>query len=133
MTDDDRFYVGPLTAPDKYMLVDCLGAGGEGEVWTAQVELSRQGRRKVAVKILSDKQIGRDDASWQRHADLLLRRVAPAVQEPAAGKVEVARGSGVQRAHRRRRAPRLLGAASEISQSRSPLALFCLLSALTAH
>ena len=51
------------------MLVECLGAGGEGEVWTAEYRLSEQGRRPVAVKVLHDP--GRDDASWERHADLL--------------------------------------------------------------
>jgi Ca-activated chloride channel family protein len=71
MADDDRFFVGPPSAPDRYMLVDCLGVGGEGEVWTAQLRLSPQGRRKVAVKILRDNQIGRNDESWEHHADLL--------------------------------------------------------------
>lgn len=68
---NDPFFVGPASAPDKYKLSQCLGAGGEGEVWTAELRLSEQGRRQVAVKILRDDRIGRDDASWERHADLL--------------------------------------------------------------
>ena len=71
MMPDDGFYVGPETSPHKYRLMECLGAGGEGEVWTADLVLSELGRRRVAVKILRDDQIGRDDKSWERHADLL--------------------------------------------------------------
>jgi eukaryotic-like serine/threonine-protein kinase len=71
MTHDDGFFVGPDVAPNKYRLMECLGAGGEGEVWTADLALSGLGRRRVAVKILRDDLIGRDDASWERHADLL--------------------------------------------------------------
>jgi Ca-activated chloride channel family protein len=72
VTDDDRFFVGPPSTPDKYKLVEPLGRGGEGEVWTAELPLSRLGRRMVAIKILPGAQIGRDDASWNRYADLLL-------------------------------------------------------------
>jgi serine/threonine protein kinase len=71
MTHDDGFYVGPPASPNKYRLMECLGAGGEGEVWTADLVLSKRGRRRVAVKIVRDDLIGRDDASWERHADLL--------------------------------------------------------------
>ncbi|MFI5843787.1 protein kinase [Catenuloplanes sp. NPDC051500] len=71
MPHDDGFYVGPEASPNKYRLLDCLGAGGEGEVWTADLTLSPLGRLRVAVKILRDDLIGRDDASWERHADLL--------------------------------------------------------------
>jgi serine/threonine protein kinase len=71
MTNDDRFYIRPDSQPDKYRLITCLGAGGEGEVWTAELPLPPRGRRLVAVKILRDDLIGRDDASWERHANVL--------------------------------------------------------------
>jgi serine/threonine protein kinase len=71
MTHDDAFYVGPESSPNKYRLIEIRGAGGEGEVWIAELKLSGRGRRRVAVKILRDDRIGRDDESWERHADLL--------------------------------------------------------------
>lgn len=67
---DDRWFVGPPSAPDTYLLVQPLGTGGEGEVWTAERRLSEQGRQRVAVKILADGR-GRDGRSWDRHAALL--------------------------------------------------------------
>jgi serine/threonine protein kinase len=71
MTHDDAFYVGPESSPNKYRLIEIRGAGSEGEVWIAELKLSGRGRRRVAVKILRDDLIGRDDESWERHADLL--------------------------------------------------------------
>ena len=65
---DDRFWVGPASAPDTYQLVSCLGGGAEGEVWTAVLPLSAGGRRNVAVKIIPP---GDDEDAWVRHGHLL--------------------------------------------------------------
>lgn len=46
------FWVGPPADPDRYRLVSLLGGGGEGEVWDAVLQLSQEGRSRVAVKIL---------------------------------------------------------------------------------
>lgn len=71
MTDEDRFWVGPESAPDTYQLVTCLGGGAEGEVWTAVLPLSAEGRRNVAVKILPPGTDGDDETNWINHGHLL--------------------------------------------------------------
>ncbi|MDI1463221.1 serine/threonine-protein kinase [Catellatospora sp. KI3] len=67
---EDRLFVGPRSAPDTYRLLQLLGAGAEGEVWSAERSLSQQGRQRVAIKILEPGQ-GRDVESWERHSALL--------------------------------------------------------------
>jgi serine/threonine protein kinase len=71
MTDDDRFWVGPPSAPETYQLISCLGGGAEGEVWTAVLPLSAEGRRSVAVKILPAGADTGDEEAWVRHGHLL--------------------------------------------------------------
>src|SRR5436305_7792060 len=71
VSDEGRFLVGPPSAPDRYIVVRCLGGGGEGEVWSGLLPLSPTGASKVAIKILRDDLFNRDDASWERHAQLL--------------------------------------------------------------
>jgi hypothetical protein len=71
MTDDDRFWVGPPSAPETYQLISCLGGGAEGEVWTAILPLSAEGRRNVAVKILPGGGTSTDEEAWVRHGHLL--------------------------------------------------------------
>ncbi|MGI5174969.1 protein kinase domain-containing protein [Dactylosporangium sp. CA-152071] len=76
MTDDDRFWVGPQSAPETYQLISCLGGGAEGEVWTAILPLSAEGRRNVAVKILPAGVPGQNysqdsEEDWVRHGHLL--------------------------------------------------------------
>lgn len=71
VTDDDRFWVGPPSAPETYQLVTALGGGAEGEVWTAVLPLSAEGRRNVAIKILPPELSGADEETWVRHGHLL--------------------------------------------------------------
>lgn len=71
MTDEDRFWVGPPSAPETYQLVAALGGGAEGEVWTAVLPLSAEGRRNVAIKILPPEVSGADEETWVRHGHLL--------------------------------------------------------------
>ncbi len=77
MTEQDRFWVGPDSAPDTYQLVTCLGGGAEGEVWTAVLQLSAEGRRNVAVKILPPGTDGADEAAWINHGHLLRSMAHP--------------------------------------------------------
>ena len=65
------FWVGPLTAPDTYELVEMLGGGGEGEVWRATVSLSSQGRSRVAVKILTGVGAADEEQRWTESGHLL--------------------------------------------------------------
>lgn len=71
MTDDDRFWIGPASAPDTYQLITCLGGGAEGEVWTGVLPLSAEGRRNVAIKILAADTDGADEEAWISHGHLL--------------------------------------------------------------
>src|SRR5947208_2345846 len=43
VSDEGRFLVGPPSAPDRYIVVRCLGGGGEGEVWSGLLPLSPTG------------------------------------------------------------------------------------------
>lgn len=69
---DDGFWVGTATAPDTYRLVALLGSGGEGDVWKAELPLSRSGCTTVAVKIMrSDGQDADAARRWVQFGHLL--------------------------------------------------------------
>jgi serine/threonine protein kinase len=65
--------VGPADRPYHYRLTERLGAGGEGEVWEAEEQVSDQGWARVAVKIQPLPEPVSDD----RHSTLL--RNLPAI------------------------------------------------------
>ncbi|WP_088285213.1 serine/threonine-protein kinase [Kineosporia sp. A_224] len=71
--------VGPWDRPDQYRLLRNLGGGAEGEVWLAELELSEQGRAKVAMKIMKSDLTAQDSEEWRQHGDLLMSLVSPGV------------------------------------------------------
>lgn len=70
MTDNGS-WVGTSAAPDTYLLVELLGGGGEGEVWRAELPLSRSGRSTVAVKIMRSVQDTEAPQRWMQFGHLL--------------------------------------------------------------
>lgn len=80
-TVDTTFWVGPEDTPDKYRLVRQFGAGGEAQLWKAEIEVA--GRMEpVAVKILRPERMHdfqRLSARWAEQAELLRFVRHPAV------------------------------------------------------
>lgn len=78
---DTTFFVGPEDTPDKYRLVRQFGAGGEAQLWKAEIEVA--GRMEpVAVKILRPERahdFQRLSARWAEQAELLRFVRHPAV------------------------------------------------------
>jgi hypothetical protein len=64
-------WVGPASAPDTYRLLSLLGGGGEGDVWKAELPLSTEGRRIVAVKIVRMQAGPAAERLWERSGHLL--------------------------------------------------------------
>jgi serine/threonine protein kinase len=79
MTDQDTvgyggaFHVGPDAAPDKYRLARQFGAGGEAQLWRAEITVAGT-MEPVAVKILRPERMeefARLSARWSEQAELL--------------------------------------------------------------
>jgi serine/threonine protein kinase len=67
------FHVGPDSAPDKYRLVRQFGAGGEAQLWRAEITVAGT-MEPVAVKILRPERMeefARLSARWSEQAELL--------------------------------------------------------------
>jgi serine/threonine protein kinase len=78
---DRAFRVGPDAAPDKYRLVRQFGAGGEAQLWRAEITVAGT-MEPVAVKILRPdrmEEFDRLSARWSEQAELLRFVRHPAV------------------------------------------------------
>jgi len=68
-----EYFVGPLDEPDKYRLVHQVGAGGEAQLWRAELNVSGEWE-PVAVKILRpDRRADLEQwkARWAEQAEVL--------------------------------------------------------------
>lgn len=77
IVESSDIWVGPGSHPDTYRLLSLLGAGGEGEVWLAELTLSDSARVRVALKIMPGAKDLAEEEEWVQQGHLLKQLASP--------------------------------------------------------